>query len=284
MEEPKKDLSESKLFAFRDLSLEYLRVGSGSRIIIAFHGFGRKPEDFLIFKPLLNAGQSLVSVHLFRHGRSRFPDDRIPDQPLGTAEFAECMAALIDSLGAGKVDLLGYSLGGKVALCLIEQIPERIREVLLFAPDGLKINPLYKWTSNTRSGRALYRQVLHKPNLFFKSADLARWSGILSEKIHRFVLHHMDTYEKRKLVYDVWLIYRNFEPNQGKIREMCDTHNILINLVFGKFDRIIPPGNGQRLLAHWRPEALHVVEKGHLLLSGDVASEIKSLWFGSSGS
>lgn len=284
MQEATGTAEEKKVFLFREFSLEYLRLGSGSRIIVAFHGFGRKPEDFLVFKSLLRADQSLVSVHLFMHGRSRFPEERIPDRPLEKKEFAECMAAFLDSLGAQKADLLGYSLGGKVALCLIEEMPERIGEVLLFAPDGLKINPLYKWTSTTRSGRALYRQVLHKPTLFFKSADLARWSGILSEKIHRFVLHHMDTYDKRKLVYDVWLIYREFEPDQKKIREKCDKNNIRINLVFGKFDRIIPPANGMRLLGGWRSEALHVVDKGHLLLSEDVAVQIKPLWFGSSES
>ena len=272
-----------EIFSYRDLSLEYIRVGSGARVIIAFHGFGRKPEDFLVFRPLLHGEQSLISIHLFMHGQSCFPKERIPSHPLGTQEFAECIAAFISSLGIDKVDLLGYSLGGKIALCLIEQIPERIREVLLFAPDGLKINPLYKWTSNTRSGRALYRLILAKPKMFFSAVALAKQFGVIPEKIHRFVMYHMNTYEKRKLVYDVWLVYRNFEPNPLKIRRMCENHSIRINLVFGKFDRIIPPANSKRLLKGWRPECLHVLEKGHLLLSADIAAQIKPLWFGCQG-
>ncbi len=236
-------------------------------MVLAFHGFGRYPEDFGIFLPMLKKSQSIISVHLFQHGKSVFPEKRIPSEPLQKAEFAEFIEKFLTSLNIQKVHLMGYSLGGKVCLCLFEIMPERVKSITLFAPDGLKINPVYRLSSQTSGGRALYKAIVHYPKPFFKAADLAHWTGIISHQVHRFVNHHMDSFEKRKMVYDTWLIYRDCNPDLEKIRQLCDLHHTPLLLFLGKYDRIIPPFHGKLLCKNWREDALHILDSGHLLLN-----------------
>jgi hypothetical protein len=163
---------------------------------------------------------------------------------------------------------------------LLEHIPEKLHFVMLFAPDGLKINPVYKFSSKTMLGRSLYKAVLHYPSPFFGFTKFAQHIGIIHPHVHRFVQHHMDTFPKRKLVYDTWLIYRDFEPNQQKIRNAADRFSIKLLLFFGKYDKIILPQHGLDFCRNWRKEAVHVLENGHLLLNGSTVQYLRnhSLW------
>jgi pimeloyl-ACP methyl ester carboxylesterase len=54
------------------------------------------------------------------------------------AELAETMAAAISNLGIDKFNLMGTSFGGKVALWLAVQRPERVEALVLEAPAAIR--------------------------------------------------------------------------------------------------------------------------------------------------
>lgn len=271
---------QHQYYTENQLSIDYITYGEGPEVILAFHGFGRHPEDFEVFSQLLQADQQLISIYLFQHGQSHFPENRIPDNPLQKDEFAAFILGFLKKLKVQKIHLFGYSLGGKVCMCLLEKIPERILSLNLFAPDGLKINPVYRLSSQTVGGRALYRAIVHYPRPFFQAANLAHWSGIISHQVHRFVKHHMDTFDKRKQVYDTWLIYRDFNPDLAQIRKLADIHKTPLLLFLGKYDRIIPPDHANRLCHKWREDSVHILESGHLLLNQSTVNYLRdhNLW------
>lgn len=272
---------ERHILRHEGLSLEYITAGEGKQIILAFHGFGRKAEDFDIFRPLLKPHQKLVGVNLFQHGKSEFPANRISRKPLKTREWSAIIAKLLEQEEAENYWLMGYSLGGKLALQSAISLAFKPDGVLLFAPDGIKVNKLYNFTSRTSAGRAIYRQVLKRPKPFFKLADLLKFFRIISEKIHRFVNFHMDTHQKRKLVYETWLIFREFEPDLHDLAKTVEKYEIDFYMVFGKYDKIIPPKHGKRLANLLNnQESLHVLESGHLLLEKPTVDYIRehNLW------
>ena len=264
-----------------DLTLEYITLGEGSQIILSFHGFGRKAEDFLLFEPLLKPHQKLVSVNILQHGKSRFPEHRISRDPLKHHEWSMLIASILEKEKVEKYWVMGYSLGGKLALETALTMAFKPTGILLLAPDGIKVNKLYSFTSKTSTGRAIYRQVLKRPKPFFKLADLLKFLKIISDKIHRFVNYHMDTHQKRRLVYDTWLIFRNFEPNLREVALVVDKYEIEFHMIFGKYDKIIPPAHGKKMAEILKnPKALHVLESGHLLLEEPTRDYIKkcNLW------
>jgi len=92
-----------------DLNVEV--SGSGPALTL-LHGFTRDVREW---EPLLPAwtGFQLVRIDLIGHGRSDSP----PDASRYTmAHAADDLAAVLDGLGIGRTALLGYSLGGRVAL------------------------------------------------------------------------------------------------------------------------------------------------------------------------
>ncbi|MFB6257936.1 MAG: alpha/beta fold hydrolase, partial [Flavobacteriales bacterium] len=134
-------------FEHGPFSLEYLRFGNGPRPVFAFHGYGRRAEDFAIFSPHLASDITLYSFNLFGHGRTRYPKERMERSTIGKKEWASIFRAFLDELGAEQAAVIGYSLGGRTSLCLLELMPERISGAYLFAPDGLHRFSWYRWVT-----------------------------------------------------------------------------------------------------------------------------------------
>jgi pimeloyl-ACP methyl ester carboxylesterase len=85
--------------------------------------------------PALAEERKVILVHLQAHGRTADIE-----RPLSFEFMADDIAALIQHLGLERTDLLGYSLGGEVALRTTIQHPELIHKLVLvsaaFKRDG----------------------------------------------------------------------------------------------------------------------------------------------------
>ena len=255
-------------FTYRDLTLEYLIEGAGPETIVCLHGFGREAEDFRLFSTLLKPGQRMVSINLFAHGNSRFPNERMSKQPLSKEEWRDMVGALMDSLGSRHFHLMGYSMGGRMAMVLIETMPDRIQSLILLAPDGLKRNWIYRFVSETKPGRMLYRFIIEKPTFVLALVDLLRKLRILHQKIHRFVHVQLETREKRQLVYDAWLTHRNLFPDLRSVANGIEKYFIPFEIIFGAFDLVIPSHDGHRLLRHFSKSRKSVLlPLGHRLIN-----------------
>ena len=134
---------EKEIFSKNNLALEYLTFGKGSNIILAFHGFGRKAEDFLLFEKILEEKYTVISFNFFHHGNSSYPNDRIEKNTLSVEELNDFFEYFLKEKNISRFSLMGYSMGGKICLSLLEKFANRIDDIFLFAPDGIKINFWY---------------------------------------------------------------------------------------------------------------------------------------------
>ena len=81
--------------------------------------------------------------------------------------------------------LLGYSMGGRIALRLLQQIPKQIEKVVLLAPDGLHKNFWYRFATHTIVGRNLFYKSMKNPRLLFSIAKKLRVRGALEQRTIR---------------------------------------------------------------------------------------------------
>jgi pimeloyl-ACP methyl ester carboxylesterase len=172
-------------------------------------------------------------------------------------------------------------MGGRMAMVLTEIMPERIKSLLLIAPDGLKVNWLYRFVSETKLGRILYRSIIDNPNWILRMVDLLRFFRLLHPKIQRFVHVQLETKSKRQLVYDAWLIHRQLFPRLPILARKIEDHHIPLELIFGTYDRVIPSVDGRRLLKHFKKERQATLLKlGHRLLHSTTVEHLseKGLW------
>jgi pimeloyl-ACP methyl ester carboxylesterase len=89
----------------------YYEIHGGGEPLLLLHGGVAASEVFDPLVPALAAGRRVITVDLQGHGRTRDVA-----RPLRYEAMADDVAGLVDHLGLGRVDLLGYSMGGGVAL------------------------------------------------------------------------------------------------------------------------------------------------------------------------
>jgi pimeloyl-ACP methyl ester carboxylesterase len=107
------------------LRLWYEVRGAGRPLVLLHGGYGAV-ETFAPVLPALAARRRVIGVDLQGHGRT--PD---VDRPLRYESMADDVAALVRHLDLGEADVLGYSLGGGVALRLTIQHPELVRRLVV---------------------------------------------------------------------------------------------------------------------------------------------------------
>jgi pimeloyl-ACP methyl ester carboxylesterase len=100
------------------INLYYETHGTGHPLILLHGGLG-SGEMFGPLLPALAASHQVIAVDLQGHGRTADVD-----RPLSIETMADDIAALIGHLGLDKPDVMGYSLGGGVAMLTAIRHPE----------------------------------------------------------------------------------------------------------------------------------------------------------------
>jgi pimeloyl-ACP methyl ester carboxylesterase len=117
------------------INLYFETHGSGRPLVLLHGGLG-SGEMFGPVLPLLAERHQVVAVDLQGHGRTADID-----RPIDVRLMAGDIAALIDHLGLDTPDVVGYSLGGGVALQTAAQHPAKVRRLVMVSanirPDAI---------------------------------------------------------------------------------------------------------------------------------------------------
>ena len=103
----------------------YFETHGAGRPLILLHGGLGSGEMFGPILPQLTERHKVVAVDLQGHGRTADID-----RPVDVRLMADDIAALIDYLGLDRPDIVGYSLGGGVALHTAAKYPARARRLV----------------------------------------------------------------------------------------------------------------------------------------------------------
>lgn len=114
-----------------DMQIAYLDEGAGEAIIL-IHGFASNKETNWVapgwVKTLTASGYRVIAPDNRGHGQSAKPHDSGRyDQKL----MAGDTLALLDHLTIKRADVIGYSMGARLALCLAAMAPQRVRSLVL---------------------------------------------------------------------------------------------------------------------------------------------------------
>ncbi|WP_203935707.1 alpha/beta fold hydrolase [Planosporangium mesophilum] len=99
----------------------YFQTHGAGRPLILLHGGLGSGEMFGPALPALAEHHQVITVDLQGHGRTADID-----RPIDLWFMADDIAALIDHLGLDKPDVVGYSLGGGVALRIAARYPAKV--------------------------------------------------------------------------------------------------------------------------------------------------------------
>lgn len=116
------------------VELAYAEAGAGAPIVL-IHGAWGDLRTFARAIPVLSAGRRLIVPSLRYHWPNPWaPSDEEAHRSYTVATHAADVAALIERLGIGPVDLVGHSYGGTVAAALAAARPDLVRRLVLVEP------------------------------------------------------------------------------------------------------------------------------------------------------
>lgn len=88
--------------------------------------------------PLAAAGHRVIAIDLPGHGLSDAPQEQ---GSYALEAFVRSLAALLDVLGIERTAIAAQSMGGKIAVRLALDVPQRVSRLVLFGPVGFGAVP-----------------------------------------------------------------------------------------------------------------------------------------------
>jgi pimeloyl-ACP methyl ester carboxylesterase len=249
-----------ELLRYEQSSLHYVVEGTGSKILLVFHGFGQTRKAFEKFSSALSDEYTLYVFDLYFHGHSHWG---YGEDPLEKWFWNKTMARFLELHPMDKFSLCGFSLGGKFALATFEAFPEKVQSLILIAPDGIKTSFWYSLATYPMLFRRLFKSMVVHPKRFATVSGMLKTIGVLDKGLIRFAEHQMDTEDKRRRVYFSWVVFRHLTFDLNSIADLVNKHSTRLILITGKFDKVIRSENMNRLLARVKNYRHEIIETGH---------------------
>jgi len=264
-------------FAYKNSTIAFYRFGSGPIPVICFHGYG---EDGAGFEFLANSADNqytFYAIDLPFHGNTDWKEGLNFTQTDLQQIIKEILQESKHELQTtnSKFYLLGFSLGGRVALSLYQSIPQKIEKLILLAPDGLKVNFWYWLATQTWLGNRFFNLTMKKPTWFLWMVKLLNKLHLINTSIFKFVNYYNADAEVRRLLYARWTTLRKLKPRLRQIKNQIKENKTPVRLMYGEHDRIILFSVGQRFRRGIEEHCtLSIIKSGHQVLHEKHVQEI----------
>jgi len=249
-------------FQHEHIALNYQVFGRGTVPMVAFHGFSRASGDYGSYEKYFGSKYKVYALDLFYHGKSKIDGRKI--RSFSKQELRLIFEAFLSHLALDKFEVMGYSMGGRLALFFLEQFSDRITKLYLLAPDGLK-QQFWNWlVTNTKTGKNLYGFTIHHPGWVKKAVAAGKMIKVLPEKIDKFLDLSFATKGARLRVYRVWKLYKYIHFNVDHLAVLVDKNDIDVVIVVGKKDPVVSPKSCEEFhLKMGKNSSYHLIDAGH---------------------
>jgi pimeloyl-ACP methyl ester carboxylesterase len=255
---------------YRNSDIGYYRFGSGPKVAVCFHGYGEDAAMFGFLTKYAGNQYTFYSIDLPFHGKTLWNEGHA----FSSYDLQQIVQKITDK-NSQNLTLLGYSLGGRIALSLYQAIPEKIEKIILLAPDGLKVNFWYWLATQTWPGNKFFAFTMKKPGWFFGLLKLMNKLKILNASIFKFVNYYIGDAEVRRLLYTRWTTLRKITPHKRCIKNHIRENKTPVRLIYGKHDRIILSSVGEKFKKGIEEYCtLSIIHSGHQVLHEKHIEEI----------
>lgn len=269
----------TSFISYRDSAIHYLKSGGGERILFFFHGYGESATSFQGIADQLGDHFTSIAIDLPYHGKTEWNE--------GLVVRPEELIDILDEIAARESNRLnpwvisGYSMGGRIALSVLQRVPERISQLILLAPDGLKISTWYRLATQSYLGNRLFRYTMKNPAWFMQFLRLGKKLKLVNQSIYKFAISYLQDEGIRMDLYKRWTGMKRFTPDIGKIKKIVLKDNIFIVLIYGRYDRIIRYEKAGEFRSGIEDQtSLTIVDTGHQLLHAKTIDLIARTFIG----
>ena len=267
---------QTAFLPYRSSQVHYCRFGTGQKLILCLHGYGESSASFQFLGKYIGANYTLIAIDLPFHGKTQW-NEGLQFSVADLVTLTETLHAKYCD-GTQRITLLGYSMGGRVALQLLQSLAAKIEKTVLLAPDGLKVNFWYWLATQTFIGNRLFGYTMKHPGWFFSLLQAGNKLKLINQSVLKFTRYYINDTNVRRLLYERWTCMRAIKPNLAFIKKLIRTHALPVRLLYGRYDRIIRPERGEKFRKGIESFCtLHIIQTGHQVLQEKQVNEIIQL-------
>lgn len=263
---------ERGFLSYRHSAVEFLRIGSGPELLIGFHGFGDRADLFSVLSPALSPHFTFYALSLPYHGGTEWNEGLF-----SRADVEAWVELLCQRHDTRRFSLMGYSMGGKIAMSLLPRFADRLHQLWLLAPDGIRTHHLYDVAALPGWFLAIVNAMLARPKLFFSTVRLAYRAGLLTKFLHDFTFNHFETERQRVRFRNVSRSVPDFTVKPHRVQNILNQHRVPVALFYGVRDEVIPAAGGREFANELKKVRLFELDKGHLLVDEDLSCLLQKL-------
>jgi pimeloyl-ACP methyl ester carboxylesterase len=260
--------------------LHYYQYGTGNQILIAFHGFGMRGNQFSQLQDALGNKYTIYSFDLFFHGKTELKDDTVDTirKGLNPHQIASTINAFLIAMGEKNTSfsLLSYSIGAKLALALLQQMPGRIKTAYFIAADGFHANTVLKICSSKHINNWLLKLVYHPKTLHYILNQLHKYHYI-DDALHRILSFEFSTQAYRMISYKTITYYSRLKFNKQQLAQHINQNHIEAHFFFGKTDKLFPASIAHRFGKLLHKPNIHIFNQGHELINHELNNYLKTI-------
>ena len=172
------------------LKLAFESWGRGDQLLICLHGYGKDRSDFRFLAESLSDSHTSLLIDLPFHGDSKM-ESWDGNDLISNEEWIEWLKSLISSQAKQKHSLLGFSMGGRLALTYAQSPQEGFQGLVLMATDGILMNPWNRLFTHTSLGRKIFGYYM-RPSSKPESMALTfeKWR-LISDKRKKLIIDNV---------------------------------------------------------------------------------------------
>lgn len=221
------------VFKYGQFVICFRSEGKGQHAWFTFHGAGQTKNDYIPLEKTFPDKSRVFHLDLPFHGGS-FYSGEMPS----IKEWTEVFGALLETYHIEKISLSGFSLGCRMVYPLIKAFPDRIKRVVLIAPDGIAKNFWYQIATQSL-GRHFFKYFVFQPGFILSTATFLSKLSIISKSFFRFVQSQVKSRKQRWRIYRTWIFFRQLSVSSQKLIRKLNQYQIPITLILGDEDEII---------------------------------------------
>lgn len=244
----------------------YYRWGSGDTLLIALHGFARNALLFEKLGPEVAQKYTVIALDLPFHGQTSW------NGTYDSTDIQYFIAEILQKERHRQFDLMGYSLGGRIALKVLPQMAKQIQKLHLIAPDGL--NTSFAWLVNNMPTNAKKRlaKLLDNPKTILQLAGSLHNAKLLDRWTIRYLERQLGSAENRYRLFQTWIALKHFSLQLSTVKKDLSAFAKPIALYWGKNDQVVPFGKIIDQLSTLSNVEVHLLDGGHEIVNQGIGN------------
>ena len=248
---------------FAQAKISAKEKGAGERVLICIHGYLQDKHLFDRVWDTVPENWIIVSIDMPLFGRSEW---KKKDQPMHKKFLRKMWASFRERYPDKELNLLGFSMGGKMAMNLVGMVKDPPSRVILISPDGISRNILQNFAMFHPIGKQVLRGFLRFPAPIIYASKFAYRFKFIDRFTHDFMYGNFGSPKLRQALRTYMLVYSGLKVPLKKLQKRTAKHQIQWQIIWGTQDGIISPKGIQRFQKLIPDAKGDFIESGHLVV------------------